>query len=145
MPSANAIFFSGDRVEGTGNPVIERLSDSRNIAEILVSKLGASVNAWVVEASVFNGPFAVYREFIPSVNSWGEPRSYDPNGFPASSSTFLLISKCLEEVSISACGILPFFAFKLFPLCGSSFATSICCLDGMIIVKKKKKNLPIRS
>ncbi|RWR87426.1 UPF0565 protein C2orf69 [Cinnamomum micranthum f. kanehirae] len=97
VPSANAIFFSGDRVKGTGNPVIERLSDSRNIAEILVSKLGASVNAWVVEASVFNGPFAVYKEFIPSVNSWGEPRSYDPNGFPASSSTFLLISKCLEE------------------------------------------------
>ncbi|XXG75785.1 hypothetical protein AAC387_Pa08g0288 [Persea americana] len=97
VPSANAIFFSGDRVEGTGNPVIERLSDARNIAEILVSKLGASVNAWVVEASVFKGPFAVYREFIPSLNSWGEPRSYDPNGFPASSSTFLLISKCLEE------------------------------------------------
>lgn len=107
MPSANAIFFGGDRVKGTGNPVIERLSDARNIAEVLVSKLGVSVNAWVVEASVFNGPFAVYREFIPSVNAWGEPRSYDPNGFPASNSIILLISKCLQEVSFSLCGMFP--------------------------------------
>ncbi|XP_058084662.1 uncharacterized protein LOC131232446 isoform X2 [Magnolia sinica] len=96
-PSANAVFFNGDRVQGTGNPVIEKLSDCRNIAEILVSKLGASVNAWVIEASVFNGPFAVYQEFIPSVNSWGEPKSYKPNGFPASTSIASIVSKFLEE------------------------------------------------
>ncbi|PIA28682.1 hypothetical protein AQUCO_06700005v1 [Aquilegia coerulea] len=101
VPSANAIFFTGDRVEGTGNPVIERLSNKQNIADILVSKyqnLGVSVNAWVVEASTFNGPFAVYKEFIPSVNSWGEPKCYKPDGFPASSTTVLLLSSCLEEV-----------------------------------------------
>ncbi|KAF6146129.1 hypothetical protein GIB67_015567 [Kingdonia uniflora] len=97
VPSANAIFFNGDRVEGTGNPLIERLSDTRNIAEILVSKLGVTVNAYVVEASNFNGSFVVYDDFIPSVNSWGKPKCYDPRGFPASNATVLLLSKCLEE------------------------------------------------
>ena len=100
MPSANAIFFSGDRVLGTGNPVIERLSDLQNIAEILVSKIGGSVNAWVVEASMFNGPFASYKDFIPSVNQRGEPKSYDPTGFPASRATVSLLSNCLKEVSL---------------------------------------------
>ncbi|CAB4299978.1 unnamed protein product [Prunus armeniaca] len=83
VPSANAIFFNGDRVSGTGNPVIERLSDLQNIAEILVSKIGDSTNAWVIDASVFNGPFAVYHDFVPSVNQWGEPKSYCPVGSPA--------------------------------------------------------------
>ncbi|XP_077235330.1 uncharacterized protein LOC143877258 isoform X2 [Tasmannia lanceolata] len=77
--------------------MIERLSDAQNIARILVSKLGPSVNAWVVESSTFNGPFAVYKEFIPSVNSRGEPKCYDPSGFPASTFTALLLSKCFEE------------------------------------------------
>lgn len=102
-PCSNAIFFCGDLVQGTRNPVIERLSDPRNIAEILVSKLGVSINAWVVQASVFNGPFAVYREFVPSMNAMGEPRSYDPTSFPASNSTVLLISKCLEEAKKLIC------------------------------------------
>ncbi|GKB31220.1 hypothetical protein Tco_0870621, partial [Tanacetum coccineum] len=53
VPSMNAIFFNGDRVKGTGNPVID---------------------------------------FIPSVNKWGEPNSYDPTGFPAFSSTVSLLS-----------------------------------------------------
>ncbi|GAV82454.1 UPF0565 domain-containing protein [Cephalotus follicularis] len=97
LPSANAIFFNGDRVEGTGNPVVERLSDLQNIAEILVSKFGASTNAWVIEAAIFNGPFAVYNDFIPSVNRRGEPKSYTPIGFPASTSTVSLLSNCLEE------------------------------------------------
>ncbi|KAK2966116.1 hypothetical protein RJ640_002027 [Escallonia rubra] len=97
VPSVNAIFFNGDQVEGTGNPVIERLSDLQRIAEILVLKFGGSTNAWVIEASTFNGPFAVYKDFIPSVNQWGEPQSYDPTGFPASESTVLLLSNCLEE------------------------------------------------
>lgn len=34
MPAANAIFFLGDRVEGTGNPVIERLSDMQNVSDL---------------------------------------------------------------------------------------------------------------
>ncbi|PON70193.1 hypothetical protein TorRG33x02_257430 [Trema orientale] len=97
VPSANAIFFSGDRVVGTENPVIERLSDLQNIAEVLVSKIAGSVNAWVIEASMFSGPFAVYKDFIPSVNQRGEPKSYDPTGFPASSSVVSLLSNCLKE------------------------------------------------
>ncbi|XP_057499005.1 uncharacterized protein LOC130783418 isoform X2 [Actinidia eriantha] len=96
-PSANVIFFNGDRVKGTGNPVIERLSDLQRIAEILVSKFGSSINAWVIESSTFNGPFAVYKDFIPSVNSWGEPKSYNPTGFLASTSTVNLLSNCLRE------------------------------------------------
>ncbi|KAF4396889.1 uncharacterized protein LOC115699422 [Cannabis sativa] len=97
VPSINAIFFTGDRVMGTGNPLIERLSNLQNIADIMVSKIGGSVNAWVIEASLFNGPFAVYKDFIPSVNQWGEPKSYDPTGFPASWSTVSLLSNCLRE------------------------------------------------
>ncbi|GAU16484.1 hypothetical protein TSUD_167160 [Trifolium subterraneum] len=98
MPIANAIFFCGDRVERTGNPVIEKLSDLQKLSEIVVSKFGSSVNAWVIEASVFNGPFAVYKDFIPSVNQYGEPGSYNQIGFPASTSTVSLLSNCLEEV-----------------------------------------------
>ncbi|XVF73518.1 hypothetical protein PTKIN_Ptkin12aG0208000 [Pterospermum kingtungense] len=97
VPSANAIFFNGDRVEGTRNPVVQRLSDSQKIAEVLVSKFGVSVNAWVIEASIFNGPFAVYKDFIPSVNRYGEPQSYSPIGFPASTSTISLLSNCLQQ------------------------------------------------
>lgn len=98
-PSANVIFFNGDRVEGTGNPIIERLSDPHKIAEILVSKFGSSVNAWVIKASTFNGPFAVYRDFIPSVNSWGDPKLYTSDGFPASLSAVTLLSRCLKEAN----------------------------------------------
>ncbi|TKY68422.1 hypothetical protein E2542_SST04674 [Spatholobus suberectus] len=98
IPIANAIFFCGDRVEGTGNPVIERLSDLQKLSEIVVFKFGSFINAWVIEASVFNGPFAVYEDFIPSVNQYGEPSSYRPVGFPASTSTVSLLSNCLQEV-----------------------------------------------
>lgn len=101
VPSANAIFFNGDRVEGSGNLVIERLSDIQKIAEILVSKFGSTVNAWVVEASTFNGSFAVYKDFIPTVNLNGEPKSYKAMGFPASSSIVLLLSNCLNEVIVA--------------------------------------------
>lgn len=97
MPSANAIFFNGDRVEGSGNPVIERLSDIKKIAEVLVSKFVGTINVWVVEAPQFNGPFAVYKEFIPALNCCGEPKAYTPCGFLASVSTFSLLSNCLKE------------------------------------------------
>ncbi|OMP00731.1 hypothetical protein COLO4_12421 [Corchorus olitorius] len=97
VPSANAIFFNGDKVEGSQNPVVERLSDLQKIAQVLVSKFGGSVNAWVIEASIFNGPFAVYKDFIPSVNKYGEPKSYSPVGFPASTSTVSLLSGCLGQ------------------------------------------------
>jgi hypothetical protein len=127
VPSANAIFFNGDRVEGTGNPVIERLSDLQKISEILVKKFGGSINAWVIEASVFNGPFAVYEDFIPSVNQWGEPKSYSPLGFPASRSTVTLLSNCLNEVCLVANLLFhsfSFFSFFLFFL--SCFERSRC-------------------
>ena len=113
VPVANAIFFCGDRVEGTGNPVIERLSDLQKLSEIVVSKFGYSINAWVIQASVFNGPFAVYKDFIPSMNQYGEPRSYHPIGFPASTSTISLLFNCLEEV----CSFLTLLTcYKFLPL-----------------------------
>ncbi|MCL7052071.1 hypothetical protein MKW94_020729 [Papaver nudicaule] len=97
VPTTNAIFFNGDKIQGTGNTVIEKLSNLQNIAEILVSKLGVSVNAWVIEASNFNGPFAVYNDFFRSVNSYGEPKSYDPNGYPSSATISLLLLRALEQ------------------------------------------------
>ncbi|PQM41138.1 hypothetical protein Pyn_37093 [Prunus yedoensis var. nudiflora] len=60
--------------------------------------IGESTNAWVIDVSVFNGPFAVYRDFIPSVNQWGEPKSYCPVGYPAFESIISLLSSCLQEV-----------------------------------------------
>ncbi|KAK8925880.1 hypothetical protein KSP39_PZI018340 [Platanthera zijinensis] len=76
----------------------DRQSESKDIAEILVSKLGDSVNTWVVEASTFHGPFAVFKEFVPTLNSRGEPKHYDPDGFLASSSIVRIISKSLDQV-----------------------------------------------
>lgn len=78
--------------------MIERLSDLQKLSEIVVSKFGSFINAWVIESSVYKGPFAVYKDFIPSVNQYGEPSSYHPIGFPASTSTVSLLSNCLEEV-----------------------------------------------
>ncbi|XP_074264158.1 uncharacterized protein LOC141586744 [Silene latifolia] len=101
VPKANAIFFNGDRVEGTGNPVIDKLSDLQNIVEVLNSKFGDSVNTWAIEASTFNGPFAVYKEFIHSLNKWGEPQSYKPGGFPASTSIVSLMSNFCSEADLS--------------------------------------------
>lgn len=99
MPSINAIFFKGDRVEGTGDPLIERLSDSKSLLDTLLSKFqNSAINAWVVEASTYNGAFAVYREMIPTVNSRGEPECYDPVGFPAASSITSIISACVNKV-----------------------------------------------
>lgn len=82
--------------------MIERLSDLQNITEILISKVGDSINAWVIDASVFNGPFAVYRDFIPSVNQRGDPKSYSPIGFPASGTLVSLLSSCLEQVCLAS-------------------------------------------
>ncbi|GLJ29562.1 hypothetical protein SUGI_0583060 [Cryptomeria japonica] len=98
VPPRNAILFMGDRAEGTGNPVIEKLSDLENVASILVSKLGWAVNAWVLEAPSFAGPFAVYNGFLPSITSTGEPNAYDPHGFPAASTTTSILANCLQQV-----------------------------------------------
>lgn len=128
VPSANAIFFNGDRVEGTGNSVIERLSDLKTIAGLLVSKFGTSVNAWVIESSVFNGPFAVYKDFIPSVNRWGEPKSYSPLGYPASRSTISLLSNCLKEVLILISCVFCRFDILLMYLTSLAFFLYCCFL-----------------
>ncbi|CAA6656499.1 unnamed protein product [Spirodela intermedia] len=93
---------SSTALAGTGNSVIEELSDSGNIARLLVSKLGgsdAAVNAWVVDAASFSGSFAVYKEFVPSVDSRGDPLGYDPEGLPASRSIVSLFSKCIRQVT----------------------------------------------
>lgn len=79
--------------------MVERLSDSRYIAQLLVSKFGKSdANAWVLDAACFNGPFAVYKEFIPSVNDIGDPKFYDADGFPASSNIAKILSKSIDQV-----------------------------------------------
>ncbi|XP_039141466.1 uncharacterized protein LOC120278798 isoform X2 [Dioscorea cayenensis subsp. rotundata] len=98
VPSVNAIFFNGDRVDRTGNPVIERLSDPQHIAQVLVSKLGTTANAWVIGASSFAGPFAVYKDLVPSVDRFGDPKCYDPSGFPALTSTAAILAKAAHEV-----------------------------------------------
>lgn len=90
-------------MEGTGDNVIEKMSDGRNVAELLVEKFGETVNTWIVEASTFRGSFAVYKEFIaPAVDSLGNPTAcdYDPDQFPASSSIVHLLSNCTEQARI---------------------------------------------
>ncbi|GJM86330.1 hypothetical protein PR202_ga02180 [Eleusine coracana subsp. coracana] len=83
VPRANAILFTGDRVRGTGDPTIGRLSDAAYLARVLAGKLSGDTNAWVIDAARFSGPFAVYRELLPSVDAAGDPKGYDPTGFPA--------------------------------------------------------------
>jgi hypothetical protein len=104
-PESNVVFFVGDRVEGTYNQEIERLSKLETIAAILVSKLGPSVNAWVVEPSHYKGSFACYDNLVPSLTTSGEPSgaSYNPSGLPASRACLSLLTNCLSQVCLSAC------------------------------------------
>ncbi len=104
-PESNVVFFVGDRVEGTYNQEIERLSKLETIAAILVSKLGPSVNAWVVEPSHYKGSFACYDNFVPSLTTSGEPSgaSYNPSGLPSSRACLSLLTNCLSQVCLSAC------------------------------------------
>lgn len=97
-PSRNVVFYVGDRVEGTDNSEIERLSQPRNIASILVSKLGPSINAWIIEPSHYNSAFACYNNLLPSLTSKGEPKGYDPKGLPAARATLTLLQNCLAQV-----------------------------------------------
>lgn len=99
VPSSNAIFLVGDRVENSGNDVIERLSQADNIASVLVSKLGATVNAWVVEPSHYCSNLACYQNLIPSLTASGEPMGYNPRGLPASAGLVSLLTDCLAQVS----------------------------------------------
>lgn len=99
VPRANAILFTGDRVPGTGEPAIERLSDAAYLAKLLAGKLAREANAWVVDAACFAGPFAVYRELVPSVDAVGDPERYDPTGLPAAAGVADILAHCIREVS----------------------------------------------
>lgn len=98
-PSSNAILFMGDSVQGIQNPIIKNLSSLESVAEILISKLGPSVNAWVLEASRFQGPFACYDAFLPYLSLNGEPLCYDPKGLPATRAIYSLLQNCLVQVN----------------------------------------------
>uniref|UniRef100_A0A453P7B9 Uncharacterized protein n=1 Tax=Aegilops tauschii subsp. strangulata TaxID=200361 RepID=A0A453P7B9_AEGTS len=99
VPRANAILFTGDRVPGTGEPAIERLSDAAYLAKVLAGKLAGEANAWVVDAACFAGPFAVYRELVPAVDTVGDPERYDPTGLPAAAGVASILAHCIREVS----------------------------------------------
>ena len=98
-PSSNVIFFMGDRVDVSENSIIDRLSQPRTIASILVSKLGSSVNVWVVEPSHYKDSFACYENLLPpSLSPSGEPSGYDPKSLPAARATLSLLQNCLTRV-----------------------------------------------
>uniref|UniRef100_A0A453P7G5 Uncharacterized protein n=1 Tax=Aegilops tauschii subsp. strangulata TaxID=200361 RepID=A0A453P7G5_AEGTS len=98
VPRANAILFTGDRVPGTGEPAIERLSDAAYLAKVLAGKLAGEANAWVVDAACFAGPFAVYRELVPAVDTVGDPERYDPTGLPAAAGVASILAHCIREI-----------------------------------------------
>ncbi|KAM0897438.1 hypothetical protein ACQ4PT_022573 [Festuca glaucescens] len=99
VPRANAVLFTGDRVRGTGEPAIERLSDAAYLAGLLAGKLAAGeANAWVVDAACFAGPYAVYRELVPSVDTVGDPKRYDPSGLPAAAGVANILTHCIREI-----------------------------------------------
>ncbi|VAI47648.1 uncharacterized protein LOC119317319 isoform X1 [Triticum dicoccoides] len=98
VPRANAILFTGDRVPGTGEPAIERLSDAAYLAKLLAGKLAGEANAWVVDAACFAGPFAVYRELVPAVDTVGDPERYDPTGLPAAAGVANILAHCIREI-----------------------------------------------
>ncbi|OEL29624.1 hypothetical protein BAE44_0009356 [Dichanthelium oligosanthes] len=106
VPRANAILFTGDRVRGTGDPEIEQLSDAAHIAGVLAGKLCGETNAWVVDAACFAGPFAVYRELVPSVDAAGDPKGYDPTGFPAAAGVANILAHSIAEACVQAFGSL---------------------------------------
>ncbi|XP_015688871.1 uncharacterized protein LOC102705603 isoform X2 [Oryza brachyantha] len=99
VPCANAILFTGDRVRGSGEPAIDRLSDAAYLARLLAGKLTGEANAWVVDAACLAGSFAVYRELVPSVNAMGDPKRYDPTGFPAAAGITNILAHCIREGS----------------------------------------------
>lgn len=80
------------------NTIIDRLSQPHTIASILVSKLGSSVNVWVVEPSHYKDSFACYENLLPSLSPSGEPSEYNPKCFPAARATLSLLRNCLTRV-----------------------------------------------
>uniref|UniRef100_M8ALL2 Uncharacterized protein n=1 Tax=Aegilops tauschii TaxID=37682 RepID=M8ALL2_AEGTA len=78
-------------------PAIERLSDAAYLAKVLAGKLAGEANAWVVDAACFAGPFAVYRELVPAVDTVGHPERYDPTGLPAAAGVASILAHCIRE------------------------------------------------
>jgi hypothetical protein len=52
----------------------------------------------VVDAARFSGPFAVYRELVPSVDAAGDPKRYEPTGFPAAAGIASILTHGIDEV-----------------------------------------------
>ncbi|EMS65107.1 hypothetical protein TRIUR3_33734 [Triticum urartu] len=94
---------------------LARLSDAAYLAKLLAGKLAGEANAWVVDASCFAGPFAVYRELVPSVDTVGDPERYDPTGLPAAAGVATILAHCIREVSTANC------SNSLVHLCSTSF------------------------
>lgn len=112
-PSSNVIFFMGDRVDVSENSIIDRLSQPRTIASILVSKLGSSVNVWVVEPSHYKDSFACYDNLLPSLSPSGEPSDYKPRCLPAARATLSLLQNCLTRVGqFLTCNPIPYLGPK---------------------------------
>lgn len=78
--------------------MIERLSDAAHLAGVLAGKLPGEANAWVVDAACFAGPFAVYRELVPTVDAAGDPKGYDPTGFPAAAGVANILARSIGEI-----------------------------------------------
>ena len=52
----------------------------------------------MVDAACFAGPFAVYRELVPSMDTVGGPEQYDPTGLPAAAGVANILTHCIREV-----------------------------------------------
>jgi hypothetical protein len=98
VPESNAVFFVGDRVTDSGNPVVDRLSQLENIAAAVQPKLGPAANLWIIEPSRYMGPFACYENILPSLTASGEPMGYKPKGLPAARACLSILQDCLEQV-----------------------------------------------
>ncbi|KAH7290985.1 hypothetical protein KP509_30G071600 [Ceratopteris richardii] len=91
----------GDSVRDSGNPVIERLSKLETVSSIILCKLGDPfANVWVVEAPRFSGPFACYEGFLSSMSPCGDPLSYDPLKYPASTAITTMLHGCLAQIRL---------------------------------------------
>jgi hypothetical protein len=52
----------------------------------------------VIDAARFSGPFAVYRELVPSVDAVGDPKRYKSTGFPAAAGIASILTPGVGEV-----------------------------------------------
>lgn len=52
----------------------------------------------MVDAACFAGPFAVYRELVPSVDAAGDPKGYDPTGFPAAAGVANILAHGINQI-----------------------------------------------